>query len=66
DYLTENSRKWLVEELNSCNLVELVYGQTTEAMEKLCLFDPGDFKPCFDEMNEKLKKRVMAAPTGIY
>ncbi|GBN32969.1 hypothetical protein AVEN_123574-1 [Araneus ventricosus] len=66
EYLTENSRRWLVDELNSCNLVELEYGQTAEAMQKLCSVDPDEFRPCFDETNSKLMKRTVAAATGIY
>ncbi|GBO03325.1 hypothetical protein AVEN_48563-1 [Araneus ventricosus] len=62
--LTEQSQNWMVDQLNSCNLVELEYGLFTEGMQKLCSVANNEFKPCFDESNTQLMKRYVS--TLIY
>ncbi|GBN32961.1 hypothetical protein AVEN_123568-1 [Araneus ventricosus] len=64
--MTDNSQKWLVGVLNSCQLVELQNGEVTSTLKKLCALDRFQFKPCFNGANIQLKQRVITSSTGIY
>ncbi|GBN09406.1 hypothetical protein AVEN_36819-1 [Araneus ventricosus] len=63
--LTEQSQRWMVDQLNSCNLFEVEYGQFTEGLRKLCSFPDNDFKPCFDEANRQFRKLYAEVSTGM-
>ncbi|CAL1281189.1 unnamed protein product [Larinioides sclopetarius] len=64
--LTEKTQKWLVDQLNSCELVVIEYGQITEGMKKVCTLENNQFKPCFDEANSKLMKHYKEVATGMH
>ncbi|XP_055942833.1 uncharacterized protein LOC129972646 [Argiope bruennichi] len=64
--LTDNSKIWMVDELNTCNLVQLEYDEVQEDIDKICTLDREELRPCFNEFNNKATRRIIEASSGMH
>ncbi|GFU41247.1 uncharacterized protein TNCV_1848301 [Trichonephila clavipes] len=64
DYLTQETRDWLIDRINECELVKLDYGSFMIISEGFCPRDRVETKDCYETCNKQFMERIKQAAMG--